>query len=84
MLLPAACSMSPSTFFSLSLSTNVVESLHCMAKGKTPDILNVTLISVYHNDMASALEHLAASKSIPISLERLTPTVRAQNAKAAQ
>ena len=84
MLSPVACSMSPSTFLSLPSSTNAVESLHRMAKGKSPDILKVALMSVYKNDMASALEHLAAIQSIPISFEHLTPSVRAQKAKTAQ
>ena len=84
MLSPVACSMSPSTFLSLPSSTNAVESLHRMAKGKSPDILKVALMSVYKNDMASALEHLAATQSIPTSFEHLTPSVRVQKAKTAQ
>ena len=72
--------MDPSTFSSLPSSTNAVESLHRVAKGKYPDVLKVALMSVYKTDMASALEHLAASKNIPTSFERLTPAVRAQRA----
>ena len=84
MLSSAACAMNPSTFSSLPSTTNAVESLHRVAKGKYPDVLKVALMSVYKNDMASALEHLAACKNIPTSFERLTPTVRAQKAKTAQ
>ena len=80
MLSCAACSMDTSTFSSLPSSTNAVESLHRTAKGKHPDVLKVALMSVYKTDMASALEHIAATKNIPTSFERLTPTVRAQRA----
>ena len=68
--------MDPSTFSSLPSSTNAVESLHRVAKGKYPDVLKVALMSVYKTDMASTLEHLAASKNIPTSFERLTPAQR--------
>ena len=62
---------------------DAVESLHRIAKGKHPDFLKVVLMSVYKTDMASALEHIAATKNIPTSFERLTPTVRAQRAVVA-
>ena len=77
MLSSAACSMDTYTFSSLPSNTNAVESLHHMAKGKRPDVLKVALMSVYKTYMASALEHLAATKNIPTSFERLTPAVRA-------
>ena len=83
MLSSAACSMDTSTFSSLPSSTNAVESLHRIAKGKHRDVLKVALMSVYKTDMASALEHIAAAKNIPTSYERLTPTVRAQRAVVA-
>ena len=35
---------------------------------------------MYKTDVAATLEHIAASKNIPKSFERLTPTVRAQRA----
>ena len=83
MLSSVACSMDTSTFSSLPSSTNAVESLHRIAKGKRPDVLKVALMSMYKTDMVATLEHIAASKNIPTSFERLTPLVRAQRAVVA-
>ena len=59
--------MDPATFSSLPSSTNAVESLHRVSKGKHPDVLKVALMTTYKVDMACTLEHMAASKHIPTS-----------------
>lgn len=84
MLSASVGSMKPTTFAALPSSTNAVESLHRGAKGKQADVLRVALMSTYKVDMASTLEYIAATKHIPTSYERLTPSVRKQRAKVAE
>ena len=84
-MLPSSVgSMKPSTFSALPSSTNAVESLHRGAKGKHADVLKVALMSTYKVEMASTLEYIAATKNIPTSYEKLTPSVRNQRAKVAE
>ena len=84
MLSSATSSMDSASFASLPSSTNAVESLHRATKQKYPDVLKVALMTAYKFDMACTLEHIAASKQIPTSYERLTPDVRAARSKAAK
>ena len=83
MLSSASSSMDLALFASFPSSTNAVESLHRATKQKYPDVLKVTLMTVYKVDMACELERIATNRLIPTSYERLTPDARLKASKKA-
>lgn len=83
MLTSCHTDMDKELFDKLSKSTNAVESHNRLSKKRDPDILKVALIATHRIDMASALEHIAASKGNTSSYVDMSTAAREQQANIA-
>ncbi len=74
----SACysTMDPERFQALPNSTNAVESYNRFPKAVHPEILKVTLMSAYREDMAKAIAVMAQQRGLATTYEKLSLSAR--------